>query len=265
MLHREIIEKDLAGEVADEELEAHFAMLPEQYFHHYDAQDICRHIRLVSRLLVTITTEAGSGELTPVVNWTEDNTGDASVVTVATWDREGLFYKIAGALTASDINIRAGKSVTREDQIAIMTFVVVGQNGGIVLSEELRDRFSTQLVEILVHNRDIDPKRCRRTTRAGTPEKVSRKKIQTLVAVFREIETARIIVEIEALDRIGLLYEIGKILFRHKLNIAYARVVTRDGIAGGKFYLVPVSTGDRRSDTRLEKLRADLMQEVTTP
>ena len=53
---------------------------------------------------------------------------------VVTWDRAGLFYKLAGAFSVAGLSILGAKVISRTDHIAIDTFYVVEPGRGPVQS-----------------------------------------------------------------------------------------------------------------------------------
>ncbi|MDR2844686.1 MAG: HD domain-containing protein, partial [Puniceicoccales bacterium] len=115
MLRRENVEKTLAGEIASEELNAHFATVPERYFEQHTEEDVVLHIRLVNQKLRTLTSALGDGGLSPCVHWVQDGETGVSAVTIVTWDREGLFYKLAGALAVAGLSILRSRAFVRTD------------------------------------------------------------------------------------------------------------------------------------------------------
>jgi len=124
MLHNELLEREIEG-VSEEEIDAHFRLLPERYFINTSVDDIELHLRMVNALLSQIQSAESMGALAPVIDWRDDIDLGMTVINVVTWDRAGLFYKLAGALTLAGVTIASTKAISRTDHITIDTFHVV--------------------------------------------------------------------------------------------------------------------------------------------
>ncbi|MCC6415402.1 MAG: [protein-PII] uridylyltransferase, partial [Opitutaceae bacterium] len=131
MTQQELIARNIPGISADEII-AHFGLLPERYFIHSDSDEIALHIQMVHQLLKSITTTDSVGSLRPVIDWHDDLNRSFTVVDVVTWDRAGLFYKLAGAFSVAGLSILSAKINSRTDHIAIDTFHVVEPGRGVV-------------------------------------------------------------------------------------------------------------------------------------
>ena len=70
--------------------------------------------------------------LTPVVHWHNEPDRGYNLVKICTWDRAGLFYKLAGAFSVAGLSILGAKVISRSDHIAIDTFYVVEPGRGVV-------------------------------------------------------------------------------------------------------------------------------------
>jgi len=95
----------MPGSVSDEELVAHFGTLPPRYFQSHSSRETLEDTIMAHRFMRLQLAEEDSA-LAPVVNWHNEPDRGYCAVKVCTWDRAGLFRKIAGSFSAS-------RSITR--------------------------------------------------------------------------------------------------------------------------------------------------------
>lgn len=156
MKHQELVSKKIPG-ISTEEISAHFNLLPERYFVHTDTGEISLHIQMVNKLLHSITAADSIGSLKPVIDWKDDLNRSLTVVNVVTWDRAGLFYKLAGAFSVAGLNILGAKVISRTDHIAIDTFYVVEPGRGVVGNQAATETFGKTVDQALIANKDLFP------------------------------------------------------------------------------------------------------------
>lgn len=232
--------------VSPEEIAAHFNLLPDRYFAQTNESDVALHISMVNRLLQNISAADSLGSLRPVIEWRDFPDQSCSVAHVVTWDRSGLFYKLAGALSVAGLSILSARITTRTDHIAIDSFVVTDANQGAVKDEAARRRFAQAVESALVNNRDLAADiRAQALQFAATASPFH----AAVVDVYLEIGSPRVIVEIHAADRFGLLYRVGRVIADQGFSLASARVHTERGLAIDSFHLEP--TDKRTVDVRM--------------
>ena len=156
MTQQELIAKNMPG-ISEDEISAHFSLLPDRYFIQTDADEVALHIQMVNRLLKSISAADSVGSLRPVIDWRDDLNRSITVVNIVTWDRAGLFYKLAGAFSVAGLNILGAKVISRTDHIAIDTFHVIEPGRGVVQSEATQDAFARNVEASLVSNKDLYP------------------------------------------------------------------------------------------------------------
>src|SRR5262249_16780822 len=141
---RELMPESLTGE----ELHAHFDSLSSRYFQIHSAPEILQDLLLCHRFMRLQISEEDAA-LTPVVNWHNEPDRGCSAVKVCTWDRAGLFTKIAGSFSASGLNILTAQIFTRADGIVLDTFYVTDARTGNLAGPDQRDKFEGLLNEAL--------------------------------------------------------------------------------------------------------------------
>jgi [protein-PII] uridylyltransferase len=268
MILQELITKQIPGISADE-ITAHFNLLPERYFIHTDTAEIALHIRMVNRLLQSITETDSVGSLKPVIEWQDDLNRSLTVVNVVTWDRAGLFYKLAGAFSVAGLSILGAKVISRSDHIAIDTFYVVEPARGVVQNMIAQETFAKTIESALVTNKDLYPEIVTQAKRLGSRRSTSGETLHATfpptVEVYHELAMHRIIVEIQAYDQIGLLYQLAKTISDHGFDITFARIGTERGVAIDTFYIESANREPVEGDTRLLALRDALAKVIAPP
>jgi [protein-PII] uridylyltransferase len=268
MTQQELIARRIPG-ISDDEISAHFSLLPDRYFIHTDGSEITLHIQMVNRLLKSITAADSVGTLRPVIEWKDDLNRSLTVVNVVTWDRGGLFYKLAGAFSVAGLNILGAKVISRTDHIAIDTFYVVEPGRGVVQNAAAQETFARNIESALVSNRDLYPEILAQAKRIASTRYLSPTGGEALhssfpptVDVYHEISMQRTIVEVQARDQIGLLYRLAKSIFDHGFDITFARIGTERGVAIDTFYIESANHEPVEDTDRLRALRSALAEVI---
>ena len=268
MTRQNLIAQVIPG-ISPDEINAHFNLLPERYFVQTDAGEITLHIQMVNRLLHSISAADSLGSLRPVIEWKDDLNRSYTTVHVVTWDRAGLFYKLAGAFSVAGLSILSAKITTRADHIAIDTFHVVEPGRGVVQNQAAMESFARTVEAALVGNKDLMPEITAQAQKLASSRYPSQStelpaSFPPTVEVYHELSLKRIIVEIQAHDQIGLLYRLVKTISDHGFDTTFARINTERSVAIDTFYIEPSKPDDEVESTRLHDLR-DALRAIITP
>ena len=269
MTRQNLIAQHIPG-ISPEEITAHFNLLPERYFIQTDEPEITLHIQMVNRLLHSISAADSLGSLRPVIEWKDDINRSYTTVHVVTWDRAGLFYKLAGAFSVAGLSILSARITTRSDHIAIDTFHVVVPGRGVVQSQQAMDTFARTVEDALVSNKDLMPditaqaKKYAAATRYTAINQDLPATFPPTVDVYHELSLNRIIVEVQAHDQIGLLFRLVKTISDHGYDTTFARINTERSIAIDTFYIEPNKPEASVDTARLHVLK-EALRTVITP
>jgi [protein-PII] uridylyltransferase len=270
MTQQELIAKHMPG-ISDDEIAAHFNLLPERYFIYTEPEEVALHVRMVNQLLKSINAADSVGSLRPVIDWHDDINRSYTVVNVVTWDRAGLFYKLAGAFSMAGLNILGAKIISRMDHIAIDTFYVVEPGRGVVQSQAVQDTVARNIEATLVTNKDLYPEIVAQARKIAATRYLSAHAADALhgalpptVEVYHELSMQRTIVEVQARDQLGLLYRLGKTISERGFDITFARIGTERGVAIDTFYIENETHEPVSDPERLRSLR-DALSEVIAP
>ena len=261
MLYQQLVERKVQG-ISEEEIEAHFSLLPERYFINTEQSEIELHLRMVNGLLTQIQAADSMSSLAPIIDWHDDIDLSMTVVNVVTWDRAGLFYKLAGALTLAGVNIVSTKAISRKDHISIDTFYIMDPDGCVVSNLKAREVFEQRLTEALVEEKEF----MQEITELEAKLLAARKKKKDMlpapfppsVDVYHELSLKQTIIEVQASDRIGLLYQISRLISKKGFDISFARIATERGVAMDTFYIKNEHSKEATHTTALLELREEL-------
>jgi len=230
------VQRLLPEHLSGEELMAHFGVLPGRYFQIHSAREILDDLMLAHRFMrLQILDETSA--LAPVVNWHNEPDRGYNVVKVCTWDRAGLFSKIAGSLSAAGLNILSAQVFTRKDDIVLDTFFVQDARTGNLAGAEQRDKFESVLHKALTGDEvDFEALIAKQKNTRQMYQAYAGERIPTRVRFDNEASETRTLVEIETEDRIGLLYAISQTLSELALDVSAAKICTEKGAAIDSFY-----------------------------
>jgi [protein-PII] uridylyltransferase len=172
---------------------------------------------------------------------------------VVTRDQPGLFSKVAGALTANNLNILSARITTRADGIALDVFHVSHlQGAGAFAMEEGRWlRVERTLEHVLNGEQDI-AKLVAEAHQSGLGGRKFVRRVPTEVTVDNRSSEQFTVVDVFTQDRVGLLFAITHMLFQLGYIIHLARISTNADQALDVFY---VSDGAGEKITDLERMR----------
>jgi [protein-PII] uridylyltransferase len=231
------VRKQMPEDLTEEELLAHFANLPGRYFQIHPAREIVEDLILTHRFMHLQILEEESA-LIPVVTWRNEPDRGFNAVKICTWDRAGLFSKIAGSFSGAGLNILSAQISTRQDGIVLDTFFVHDGRTGNLAGPDQRDKFEHVLVKSLTGG-EVDFPALIAKKKLARPvfQAYAGERIPTRIHFDNEVSETRTLLEIETEDRIGLLYVISQTLSELSLDISAAKIATEKGAAIDSFYV----------------------------
>ena len=230
-LHQKVAEK-LPADFA-EEIEAHFSGMPERYFAFKDPEEISTHVRLFHRFFERSLRTEGP-YLEPVIEWIDHPEAGHAELMVCGWDRGRLLERIAAALLESGINVLGADIYTRADQLALDIFRVSNHRSEPLPRDKSRKAFENKLCELLqAPGSRIVPEPVRGST--GVP--ASEEDLPVRVLLNNNAHPGCTIIEVQAPDRVGLLYHLLRAISHGGITIEAARIATEQKAALDVFYM----------------------------
>jgi len=259
---KEQVQRLARHQVEPEEIEAHFAHLPARYFRVSTARDIASDLALAGEFMRRHLDEKNTSFVV-AVEWQHEGDRGYTRVKIATWDRAGLFWRLAGSFAAAGINILGAQVFSRSDGIALDTFYVVDGASGTLVKRESREEFERLLPRVLsqqpVHLPTLIARR-KPARPAYTGHEGER--LPTRIAFDNRSSAQRTVIEIETEDRLGLLHAIAGVFAELGLDISVAKIVTEKGAAIDSFYVRDVNGQVVADAARQEEIARRLRQAI---
>jgi [protein-PII] uridylyltransferase len=237
-IERESLQRAVAGNLSPDhagEIESHFEFMPDHYFRASDVQDIVGHLKLFRSFLANVSSR--EFPLTPAIQWNVVPGQGHSVVAVWTWERERLLAKIAGSFSVVPLNILSADVFPRGDNVVLSVFRVCDTQARPVTNPRDFELVEQTLRRALEDESfDFLPliEKAKRQTRRLAPAI----EFPTRIAIDSGTHPTYTLVEIQAPDRIGLLYDVLSCLDRENVLIPLSRINTQVGAAVDSLYVV---------------------------
>ena len=230
---------DFAGEI-----EALFEFMPDNYFRASDLPEIIEHLKLFRSFLENV---GGDFPLAPAIQWKAVPEQGHSVVIFCTWERERLLAKVAGSFSVVPLNILSADIFPRGDNVVLGVFRVCDTNARPVthqrdftlVEQTLRRALEDESFDFLPLIEKAKRQSYHLTTGIEFP---------TRIAIDNKTHPVYALIEIQAPDRIGLLYDVLTCLDRENLLVPLSRINTQAGAAIDTLYAVDRSTRAKITD-----------------
>ena len=213
--------------IGKSDAEALLDQMPRRYLLENSPEEVAAHLRTAFDFLA-----AGPPARVEPFRPSLDNPRSWGLVVVAP-DRPGLFATIAGVLASCSHNILAASAYTTRDGLAIDVFDVDPIAGGPDEQELERARIEKRLSAVLSGEAEIparQPPSLPRVLRVQAPS----------ARLDNDDSDFYSIIDVDAMDRPGLLYDISKALFDQGLSLVAVRASTRASRATDAFYVTTV-------------------------
>lgn len=210
-----------------ERIEQLWARIGDEYFLRENARDIAWH---TEALLNHTATDK------PLVVIGESTSGphaQGTQIFVYTPDAENLFAAIVNALDHLNLTIMDARIITSADGFSLDTFIVLDEQGTPIGDDPVRVQ---AIHEALIQSLQ-DPEQYRDLLQRHMPRRHKHFSVPTQVVISNNIASGRTLIEIQTLDRPGLLARIGRIFGDFKLQVHNARIATLGEKAEDMFFV----------------------------
>lgn len=237
------------------EIERHFTNMPERYFFFRDSDSVVRHIKLFR--------DFEDNDLPSSTAWIPNPNGGYSELELCCLNRQLLLAKVAGALASREINILSADIFSRDDGLVLDVFRVCTTNFEPITHRKDQETVQQLLNEMIDSTTDVSSIADRISAEATA--KVNEELLQTFPARIKvnNVENERYtVIEIEAMDRIGLLYDIFMAIGASgEFEIQLARISTEKGAAVDTLFLTD-SQGRKIPESEHQRLAVEINKAI---
>ncbi len=224
---------------------------PGKYLTRESSKDIILHLKLFSKITLrhkfNFVAKPHIGE-------------DYYEIIICGEDKKTIFSDITGVLSYFDFNIMSADINTRKDGRFIDTFFVnhtYKKVDGDIDWHKLRNTFFN------VFNGNISLKDMLKNKRKSENlYKKSGPRVSNSVEIYNNISDEFTVIEIQALDRKGLLYDIGRIFNAFNINIFTSKITTQGNKAFDTFYVKNDQGGKIRNLLYIRKIKQAVTEEI---
>jgi len=186
-----------------------------------------------------------------------DDFKDRTQASVYTPDVRGLFARVAGAMGVAGANVVGAKIHTSLDGWAIDNFTLQGSAGKAYENREQRSKLEALLQDSMKGSVKLKD---RLGNRRVLGQSSGSFEVETMVVVDNSASNRSTVIEINALNRAGLLYDVAYAIYRLKLSIFSAHVDTYGERAVDVFYVRDMNGEKVESKTRLKTIETKLAE-----
>ena len=256
---RASVAEKLSPEYADE-IEAHFEYMADHYFRATGVPEIVEHVKLFRSFLRSVSS-AKEFPLAAAVKWKILPEQGHTVMTFCTWERERLLAKVAGSFSVVPLNILSADVFPRGDNTVFGVFRVCDTKARPVSNP--RDfELVEQTLRRALEDESFDfvpsiekAKRSSRRAAVGI-------EFPTRIAIDNKTHPNYTLVEFQAPDRVGLLYDVLSCLDRENVLVPLSRINTQAGAAIDTLYAVDGSSHAKITDSQRIRIVQQHLQDA---
>jgi [protein-PII] uridylyltransferase len=240
-----------------EEIEAHFESMPDHYFRATNVPEIVEHVKLFRSFLENVSIPPRDGfaaanakefPLAPAVKWKIVPEQGHTVMTFCTWERERLLATVAGSFSVVPLNILSADIFPRDDNAVLGVFRVCDTKARPVSHPRDFDLVEQTLSRAL-QEESFDFVSLIEKARRSSPRTAVGFEFPTRIVIDNKIHPTYTLIEFQAPDRIGLLYDVLSCLDRENVLIPLSRITTQAGAAIDTLYVVNSSNHGKITDS----------------
>ena len=168
-------------------------------------------------------------------------------------------------LSSQELNILSADFFFRSDGIVLDIFRVCTLNLEAVTNTSVRKEVKTLMDLALAEDEYDFSKHIAKARRQNPIDHATAAFFPQRVFINNEMTTEANVIEIQALDRIGLLYDCFMAIARHGLEVTHSRIVTEKGAAIDSIFVTTPDKKKVEDDAVLDALEKELEEVIALP
>jgi len=237
----------------------HARLMPKRYFRYRSKKSIAKHVMALWQHIDRRQRRPDT-PFECAVQWIEHPKFGYSELIIAAKDTPRFLEKICCVLASHQLNILSADVYTRPDGIALDLFRVCGDDLKVVSGKERQMAIVETLYEIN-QQEEYDPaKYLKKKVNFLKPETEQVVQFPVRAWISNDLDPHFTVIELQALDRIGLLHDVLRTVNDHDLVTVHSRICTEKGAALDSIY-VSTQDGQKLTDeAAIDKLQAALRE-----
>lgn len=219
-------------------------IMPDRYFGNYNAVGITSHIQMFEEYNVA----------KPSVLVKHDQFDTHSELLIMTKDAPGLFSKIAGLIASHRINILDAELHTAKDGL-VFDILRVQSEIGKPLSQNIAFDVIYNLESVLSGKKDVNELLISRH-QIFKREAVE---VENKVVIDNDVSAYYTVIDVQARDRLGLLYNLSHAFFDEACSIWLAKILTKAETAIDTFYITDLAGNKILNKGKLEGIKEKIL------
>jgi [protein-PII] uridylyltransferase len=238
--------------VAAARIDAFFDMMPRRYFVSHTPPQIARH---------ALALLAFDPEQQRVTKTVRDMRAGFSELIVCARDQHGLYSDVAGCITAAGVNILGSHVYTTKNGLALEVYRVGTPEGDEEVRAQRWARFEAALVRVLAGEQRVADLIARQQRPVSGARRIV-SHTPPSVAVRNDVSDFYTVIDVNADDRLGLLYDLTRTITAHDLEIYVSKATTVLDQAADSFYVKTTEQKRLLDPDDVERLQQDLLAVV---
>jgi [protein-PII] uridylyltransferase len=184
-------------------------------------------------------------------------------VKICTWNRRGLFSRVAGAFAGAGMSILSAQVFSRVDGIIIDTFYVLDSKTGRMPKRENKDLFETLLRDSLVEEKDLAGEIQTEIRRKGASGDLAPwGEVSPKIQFNNRHSEEFTLIEVTTEDCVGLLHRVSAAMSKADLDIWIAKIWTEKGAGVDTFYVAKVGGGKIEKKEEQKEIEKKILKAI---